>query len=290
ILMLILTDMVMTSSAPESDARPSNFIPKKGSLIDKFYESQTIDSATTQNIYIPKWHATNDVLLDNADFCRQLLDHLAVVQQRDAKIVALKARLELVEKEAAEVVVLCGYVSKLETWTVARSEEVDAPNKHNVELLGKVAGEAKLREEFKSFQDAKACRFEEKSVKLDARIAAVRRDIDNDLVISLAIDKGIQEGLEVGIEHEKAGRSLTQVEAYDLGVKAKYVPLVHDFKNVSFTFLYELESLKDSLKDDHGNKMPLFDVGLAVRMAVEARGLCSPSSSTLGGGGIPTLP
>nr|GEV17446.1 hypothetical protein [Tanacetum cinerariifolium] len=279
-----------TSSAPESDARPSNFIPNKGSLIDKFYESQTIDSATTQNIYIPKWHATNDVLLDNADFYRQLLDH--VTHRGDAKIVALKARLELVKKEAAEVVVLCGYVSKLETRTVARSEEVDVPNKQNVELLGKVSVLESEREELNTHIIELGANCLSHGIWLAVMKCAKSVEFRSALgrVISLAIDKGIQEGLEVGIKHEKAGRSLTQVEAYDLGVEAKYVPLVHDFKNVSFTFLYELESLKDSPKDDHGNKMPLSDVGLVVRMAVEARGLCSPSSSALGGGGIPTLP
>ncbi|GKC08967.1 hypothetical protein Tco_1000577 [Tanacetum coccineum] len=184
-------------------------------------------------------------------FQKKFTNNSVVYQQRDAEIVALKARLELAEKEAAEVVVLRSRVFYLETRTADRSEEVDALSKHNAELLGKVsalesereklnrhitrlgadceslrnevAGEAKLREEFKSFQDAKARRFEEKYAKLEAQIADVRRDIDNDLyphmftaiagqrwVLSHDIDKGTKEGLEAGIEHRKAGRSLTQ--------------------------------------------------------------------------------
>ncbi|GKA36301.1 hypothetical protein Tco_0722792 [Tanacetum coccineum] len=35
--------------------------------------------------------------------------------------------------------------------------------------------------------------------------------------ISLAIDKGFQEGLEAGIEHGKASKSLSKVAAYDSG-------------------------------------------------------------------------
>ncbi|GKA96854.1 hypothetical protein Tco_0818949 [Tanacetum coccineum] len=252
-----------------------------------------------------------------------------VVRQRDAEITILKTKLEKAESEAVEVVVLYGHVSELEANAVARSREVDTLNKQNAELLGKVstlesecgelnghiirlgvdceslqnevAGEAKLTEDFKSFQDAKARRFEEKAAQLDARIADIGSDMDNDLyphmftaiagriwvlghglrlglmkcaqsaecrsslgrVISLAIDKGIQEGLEAGIEHGKSGRSLAQVEAYDPEVKNRYVVTVTDFENVSFTLLDELESLKDSplasivyaliLKDDQGN-------------------------------------
>ncbi|GJX35505.1 hypothetical protein Tco_0247062 [Tanacetum coccineum] len=245
-------------------------------------------------------------------FQKKFTDSSAAVQQRDAEIGVLKAKLEKAESEDAEVGVLCGRVSELEIEAVAMSEEVDTLNKHNAELLGKVsaresereelsgqvirlgadceslrsevAGEAKLREEFKSFQDAKARRFEENSAQLDARIADVRRYMDNDLyphmftaiagwrwvlghgihlvvtkcaqsaecrsalrkVISFAIDKGIQEGLEAGIEHGRSGRSLAQVEAYDPEVKNKYVPAVTDFENVSFALLDEFESLKDS--------------------------------------------
>nr|GEX00557.1 putative reverse transcriptase domain-containing protein [Tanacetum cinerariifolium] len=181
---------------------------------------------------------------------------------------------------------------------VARFEEVNNLNKHNAELLGKVsalesvrielnkhiiklgadckslqnevAGEAKLREELKSFQDAKARHSKEKWVlSHDLRLAVMKCAQSTECqsalgrVIYFAIDTGIQEGLEAGIEHGKAGRSLTQVEAYDPKVKKKYVAAVTNFENVSFTLLDELESLKGSplasimsaliLKDDQGN-------------------------------------
>ncbi|GKC36819.1 hypothetical protein Tco_1049203 [Tanacetum coccineum] len=282
------------------------------------------------------------------------------------------AKLEKTEREATEVVELRGRVSKLEVGLAANSREVAVLNGRNSELLAKVSslestreeldsqvsklkvdcevlrnevvGEAKLREEFKSFQDAKARRFEEKSAELDARIADVRRDMDNDLyphmftaiagrrwvlshsvrlammkcaqsvecrsalgkVISLAINKGIQEGLEVGIEHGKFGRSLAQVEAYDPEVKNEYVASVTDFENVSFALLDELESLKDSplkfqpsldqviipVYSESGSvirEMPLSEVIPAVRVVSKRMKSCPSSGSASGGGVIPVL-
>ncbi|GKF47487.1 hypothetical protein Tco_0137289, partial [Tanacetum coccineum] len=139
-----------------------------------------------------------------------------------------------------------------------------------------------------------------RAAELDARIDDVRRDMDNDLyphmltaiagsrwvvghgfrlaihkcaqsvechsalgkVISMAINKGFQQGLEAVIVHGKDGMSLTQVEAYNPEVEEKYVAAVYEFEGVSFPLLDKLESLKDSplalimsdliLKDDQG--------------------------------------
>ncbi|GJU82043.1 hypothetical protein Tco_1284408 [Tanacetum coccineum] len=141
-------------------------------------------------------------------------------------------------------------------------------------------------------------------------------------VISMAINKGIQQGLEARVVHGKTGRSLAQIEAYDPEVKGKYVVAIFEFESVSFPLLDELESLKDSplvlimsaliLKDDQGytnvapefarfqssldqvvvpiyyesgsvdSEMLLSDAIPAIRQSAERRGLCPPSSSTLG--------
>ncbi|GJS90486.1 hypothetical protein Tco_0773122 [Tanacetum coccineum] len=97
------------------------------------------------------------------------------------------------------------------------------------------------------------------NAELDARIAELNHDMDTELyphmltavagrrkVIYMAINNGIQEGLEACIEHGRAGRSLAAVEAYDSGVEAKYVAAVHNLENVSFPLLDQLEALKDS--------------------------------------------
>ncbi|GJS10669.1 hypothetical protein Tco_0367465 [Tanacetum coccineum] len=65
-------------------------------------------------------------------------------------------------------------------------------------------------------------------------------------VIGLAIDKGMQIGLVVGIDHGKAGRGLADVAAYDPFVEEKYVSAVLAFRDLDFDLLSQLESQKDA--------------------------------------------
>ncbi|GJU45101.1 hypothetical protein Tco_1202367 [Tanacetum coccineum] len=157
---------VGTSFVPGNNAETSTSAPDADSPIDEFFNSQTVDTATAKNVYVPEWN-------------KKFTDSSMVVQQRDAEIATLKTKLEKAESEVVEVVVLYGHVSELEAEAMARSREVDTLNKQNAELLGKVsalesesgelnghiirlgvdceslqnevAGEAKLREDFKSF-------------------------------------------------------------------------------------------------------------------------------------------
>ncbi|GJU71400.1 hypothetical protein Tco_1262805 [Tanacetum coccineum] len=306
---------------------------------------------------------------------KRFTDSATVVQQRDAEVAELKTKLEKSEAEVAEVEELRRRVSNLEAMVAIKVGEAASLTAQNVGLLEKVfvlelecdglksqvAGESKMREEFVSQQDSAERRFAKCAAKLDARIADVRRDIDNDIyphmltdianrrwvvghgfrlvvykcaravecrsalgkVILMAINKGIQQGLEAGIIHVKAGRFLAQVEAYDPEVEGKYVVAVSEFEGVSFPLLDKLESLKDSplslimsaliLKDDQGNtdaapefsrfqpsidqvvvpvysksgfvdrEMLLSDAIPTIRQSAERRGLCPPSSSAPGG-------
>ncbi|GJY01718.1 hypothetical protein Tco_0359870 [Tanacetum coccineum] len=215
---------------------------------------------------------------------KRFTDSVALVQQRDAEVAELKAKLEKLESEAAKVEELRKRVSDLEVAVAVKVGE---------------AGFIK----------------EERAAKLDARIADMRRDMDNDLyphmltaiagrskVISMAINKCIQEGLEAGVVHGRAGRSLTQIEAYDPKVEGKYVAAVFEFEGVSFPLLDELERLNDSplasimpaliLKDDQGNidTTPEFSwFQPSLDQSSERKGLCPPSSSASGGtsGSVP---
>nr|GEV92237.1 putative transposase (putative), gypsy type [Tanacetum cinerariifolium] len=291
-------------------AEASTSVPDVVSPTDDFYDSQTVETATADNIY----HTCmifelrlryEHEIMTRKKFQKKFTDTCAVVQQRDAKITVLRTRLEEAEREDAEVVSLRSHISELEAEVAVKSQEVDTLGIQNAELLNRVlalesecgelkrhviklggncerlrkevVGEAKLREEFKSFQDAKACRFEQKSVELDARIADVRRDMDNDMYpymfIAIAgrrrlLSHGVRlavmkQGLEAGIKHGRSERTLAQVEAYNPRVKDNFVSAVTDFENVSFGLLDELKLLKDSplasimsalvLKDAHGN-------------------------------------
>ncbi|GKC17146.1 hypothetical protein Tco_1013928 [Tanacetum coccineum] len=64
--------------------------------------------------------------------------------------------------------------------------------------------------------------------------------------ISRAIDKGIQVGLDAGIDHEKAERDLTDLAAYDPSIKANYIFAVSALRAMNFPLLAQLESHKDA--------------------------------------------
>ncbi|GJV13186.1 gypsy type transposase [Tanacetum coccineum] len=231
---------VGTASVPMNNTKASTSAHDANSPIDEFIDSQTVDTSTAENIYVSEWNVTNGARVDSPALCCNLLDHITppaywpillrlryeheimtrekferkftdgviVIQQRNADIIDLKAKLEKAERESVEVVGLRGRVSELETGLAAKSGEIADLSWRNSKLL---ADEAKLIEQSSSIQDAKARRFEEKSDELDARIADVRLDIDNDLyprkVMSLVINMRIQEGLKARIEHGKFGRS-----------------------------------------------------------------------------------
>ncbi|GJX07029.1 hypothetical protein Tco_0194961 [Tanacetum coccineum] len=60
---------------------------------------------------------------------------------------------------------------------------------------------------------------------------------------------GIQEGLEAGVKHEKDGRELGELAAYDPGVKVRYEAAVSELEDVSLPFLDRVEDLKDAPLD-----------------------------------------
>nr|GFB73418.1 hypothetical protein [Tanacetum cinerariifolium] len=64
--------------------------------------------------------------------------------------------------------------------------------------------------------------------------------------IGCAINKGIHDSLKAGVDHGKAGRDLSVIEAYDLFAEAKYVEVMSDLCNVDFSLLFVLNSKKDA--------------------------------------------
>ncbi|GKE53449.1 hypothetical protein Tco_1488605, partial [Tanacetum coccineum] len=384
------------------DVTSSSATPSQGSSADDFYESQTIDSAAAQNIYVPNWNVINNDRLASLVTCRNLLDHVtppaywaalrnqhdamfldalnvnsaqhvcmvselrlryeheimirekfekkftesaAVVQQRDAEIVDLNARLEKSEAETAEVAELRRRVSDLEatvavkvgelanlrTENVSLSERVFALELERDGLKDQVVGEGKMREEFLSQQDAAEQHFKERAAELDARIADVRHDMDNDLyphmltaiagrrwvvghgfrlavhkcansvecqsalgkVISMAINKGMQQSLEAGVVHGQTGRPLTRIEAYD-PERVKDAPLASimsaltlkdsegdkDISSKLSRFQHSLDQVTVPIYSESGSiyrEMPLSDAIPSIRRSAERRGLCPPS-------------
>ncbi|GJZ09740.1 hypothetical protein Tco_0544023 [Tanacetum coccineum] len=64
--------------------------------------------------------------------------------------------------------------------------------------------------------------------------------------ISHAINKGMQYGLVVGINHWKAGRGLVDVATYNPSTEANYVSAVNALHAMDFHLLAQLESQKDA--------------------------------------------
>ncbi|GJS20294.1 hypothetical protein Tco_0448926 [Tanacetum coccineum] len=75
--------------------------------------------------------------------------------------------------------------------------------------------------------------------------------------ISRAIKKGMQDGLSAGIDHGKAGRSLSDVVAYNPAVEADYNFALQRLHEVDFPLLAELKSHKDASTTDVMNQLCL---------------------------------
>nr|GEX37343.1 hypothetical protein [Tanacetum cinerariifolium] len=250
-----------------------------------------------------EWSVTNGALVDDPALCQNLLDQITPPGYwRDAEIVALKTRLKKAEGEAAKFVALRSRVFELEVgWLLSLRRHIIKLGADCERLRNEVVGEAKLREEFKSFQDATERRFK-------SGLKIVRRWVV---------------GHSFRLAMYKCARSVEYHFAL-VKIEMKYVAAVFEFENVSFPLLDELEGLKDSLlalimsaltlKDDQRDTdttpefcrfqpsldqvtMPVyFESGsidrkmllsyaiLAIRKSAARRRLCPHPSSTLGEG------
>ncbi|GKB81200.1 hypothetical protein Tco_0948095 [Tanacetum coccineum] len=334
----------LDSSAPELEARALSATPSQGSSADDFYKSQTIDSATALNVLLDHvtppgyWAALRNQhdagfldsfninsaqhvclvselrvryehkIMTREKYDKKFTNSVAIVQQRNAKIVDLKTRLEKSEDEAAKVVELLKHVSDLEVVVAVKASEVATLNTHNAGLLKKVFTLELVHGEL----DSKVSQLTADCDGLRDQVVGedVIRDMDDDLyphmLTAIAGRRWVVghdftgedcnnllfQGLEAGVVHGKAGRSLTQIEAYDPKTNGKYVAAVSEFENVSFLLLDELEGLKDSLlalimyalalKDDHGNTDPTPEFRQFQPSLDQGFGSAPPRDSSLG--------
>ncbi|GJX14081.1 hypothetical protein Tco_0205839 [Tanacetum coccineum] len=300
----------LDSSAPELEARALSATPSQGSSADDFYESQTIDSATALNVF--NINSAQHVclvselrvryehkIMTREKYDKKFTNSVAIVQQRNAKIVDLKTRLEKSEDEAAKVVELLKHVSDLEVVVAVKASEVATLNTHNAGLLKKVFTLELVHGEL----DSKVSQMTADCDGLRDQVVGedVIRDMDDDLyphmLTAIAGRRWVVRHDFCFVVHKcalhgKAGRSLTQIEAYDPKTNGKYVAAVSEFENVSFLLLDELEGLKDSLlalimyalalKDDHGNTDPTPEFRQFQPSLDQGFGSAPPRDSSLG--------
>ncbi|GJW13869.1 hypothetical protein Tco_0018002 [Tanacetum coccineum] len=267
-------------------------------------------------------------------FEKKFTESADVVQQRDAEIVDLNARLEKSEAETVEVAELCrpdlevtiamkvGELANLRTENVSLSERVSALELERDGLKDQVVGEGKMREEFLSQQDAVEQHFKERATKLDAQITDVRRDMDNDIyphmlttiagqrwvvrhgfrlavhkgansvecqytlgkVISMAINKGMLQGLEAGVVHGQAdeleGLKDAPLASIMSALTLKDSEGDKDISSKLSRFQPSLDQVTVPIYSESGSiyrEMPLSDAIPSIRRSAERRGLCPPS-------------
>nr|GEW07449.1 hypothetical protein [Tanacetum cinerariifolium] len=85
--------------------------------------------------------------------------------------------------------------------------------------------------------------------------------------IGKAIEKGMQDGLSVGITHGTKGRALTDVFAYNPSTEVDYVSALQHIQSVNFSLLAELRSNKYTSVDTWMNILHLEDT-LAERLGL----------------------
>ncbi|GJX00192.1 hypothetical protein Tco_0184105 [Tanacetum coccineum] len=261
-----------TSSTPGHEAGTSSSAPGGVSSVDEFYESQTIDSTTTHHIYVLNWDLTNDCQIDYVVMCRNFIDHIlppdywvfirnqtdsdflnrlnANTTQNACMVSELRLRYEheitIREKFETKFVKSVETIHQknaeiLETTAAAWAKELADLGAKNAKLSCQVFGMESLRDELKD----QVLKLENNHRDLRGEIKGESKMRDEFMSIQDAEVQRI-EGLEAGIEHGKAGRSLVKLEAYDYGVAAEYVVAVTELENVSFPLLNQVEDLKDS--------------------------------------------
>ncbi|GKF72067.1 hypothetical protein Tco_0208181, partial [Tanacetum coccineum] len=97
-----------------------------------------------------------------------------------------------------------------------------------------------------AMQDKQATVLGNRVVELDAQLLGTSFEYLPALggTIGCAINKGMQDGLKGRIDHGKAGRDLSVIEAYDPSTKAKYVDAMNALRTVDFSLLSVLKSKK----------------------------------------------
>ncbi|GKC51315.1 hypothetical protein Tco_1074060, partial [Tanacetum coccineum] len=194
------------------------------------------------------------------------------IQAREEEIKKLDQEIHSLKSANTEVQGLHNQTKNLEVLLEAKVDMKKAAEAKNVELAeeSKSLREERIKvafEEFKRYEDDKV---EQQCTKIDARLDKLSIDFDEELyphmltaiagrrwlfrhglrlvilkctespeirqafidVVSVGLAQGMSEGLQYGIEYEKAGRDLGDVEAYDPKANEKFVKVLENLKDL----------------------------------------------------------
>nr|GEZ30174.1 hypothetical protein [Tanacetum cinerariifolium] len=193
---------------PLSFADPPSF-PSTAAAGDPDSEnaSSHVEVRSSESIYRPEWGVANGSLLDTPEACQDLVDHLrlrfeqeakmlrkfvAQVARRDKRIQARELEIKNLEalleteadmKKAAEDR-SAGIIQELEDMR-ARFSDLQVSNERLSQqvatLQEQVSGEEKLKAAFEEFKRYEDDRVKQRCAELDARLDALSIDFDEDL-------------------------------------------------------------------------------------------------------------
>ncbi|GJW40885.1 hypothetical protein Tco_0066730 [Tanacetum coccineum] len=201
--------------------------------------------------------------------------HVRCASEKDAEIASLKSQLSLKEVEATEAIRLRGHVatveernSTLEAKMRTSEEKATALESKKsvltdqttcVKLCNQVIGYELFKEQIEVVQDEQVRVLTEKIAEVDANLMGMALQLDDEVypsylstiarrrwILSRGLKLGMQDDLVAGIEHGKAGRALSDVDAYNPSVDADYVAAVSALHDVDFSLLTLLASQKDA--------------------------------------------
>nr|GEX61964.1 hypothetical protein [Tanacetum cinerariifolium] len=171
-----------------------------------------------------------------------------LLSERDAEIAHLKSLLYLKESKVVENIRLHGQLYVVEAADAAKGNELrDLKERNFLQIL-----HDELSSKVTSLEAKRDMLANQSSEYLQALGQA----------IGCVVNKGIHDGLTTRVDHRKAGRDLSVIEAYDPSVQARYIDAVNAFSIVDFSLLSELRSMW----------IPVFDVSYSSPEYLQALG------------------
>nr|GEU93299.1 hypothetical protein [Tanacetum cinerariifolium] len=249
--------------------------------------SSHAEVGSPEGVYRPEWGVTNGSLLDTPEACQDLVDHVAMGSQLrlrfEQKAKLLRKSVAQVARRDKRIQARELEIKNLEALLEAEANTKKATKDRSAGLSQELENTQKLKAAFEEFKRKQDERVEQRCAEMDAlsidfdeklyphmltAIAGRRWVIGRGLhlavmkcgeslklrqafadAVSARIAKGLSEGLRHGLEHGQALRSLESIEAYDPGVKAKFVAALQALKDLKYPLVDQLKSLKDASRD-----------------------------------------
>ncbi|GKD45536.1 hypothetical protein Tco_1270181, partial [Tanacetum coccineum] len=211
--------------------------------------------AARLRIQVSAAEATEKIHADEIDVLKQR--NMALENEKDSldgKIVELKSSVSAKDLKLKDLNVS---VYSLRSQKDGLVDQVHALETTCSNLRDQVSGYERLKEQIEEFQDAHMNIFNDKVANLDADLLDIALHLEEKFYPHLlttisgqshyrALKKGMKDGLLANIVHEKEGRSLADVVAYNHAEEADYNSALQRLRKVDFPLLSELSPLVDA--------------------------------------------